>query len=1013
MTSTTAELPFPVAFMHRLIETEPDYASSYERMLDCYETLVRYCAMVQISDYFASGFPSADLNRLLLGRLKKENLALGHWIELVRRITLLQRHGAVKAFMPEMAEFYFRPGSEAFTLEAEIFDSKLVAIRNNWAHPRETRSTTNIERMLEEHRVLLDTVLAGLAFLARYTLYVPLKGPRPNIVKDAFVLMGPNERLRVARDLNLQLSPPVREHLEYEMTAFLVSEADRSRQLLLYPLSIFANRGGAEDLFLLESCRSDNEILRSLSYRGVRIGQKPLDIRPGSEHTSVIDRFQSLLARLGAGQNDSTLHTAPAGDDESSSYFAVQDNFIEEHTRTFVGRLYAQKALQEFVDKEPCGYFIVRGGPGQGKTALLCQLVQKNDFVRHFVDRSGGRADPCLILQSLVYQAIKRTKRHLTVPKSIPELMKLWEELVVAAAQEGTVVIVIDGLDELPGQGIDDVPYLITAGLPKSAYMVVALRPGERMDRLEEYVSEVPYQIYDLGPLELSEMREILRARASQITEAQLERIADASQGNPLYLRAVVDELEGNVNFNLHDLPSTIEGFFRRATRHLREGRNKILREVLGLLAVTRKALSLRELQQIIGTSQRELYEEGIRPVRQFLLDIDGAYSFYHAWFHEFLTRKLLYEDELRESHRKMAEWLSRRESQAFNYRWGSLAYHLFESGDHGRLIEVINTEFLAEKVRRFGYAVLEDVELLTRSFLEAGDPGLVERCVAIVERLRKVVGGDIIDDATRALQPYRPGPASFRTRLIAPKIRAIPSLDVYAGILPRTDVSADFFEVIPLGDRLLVGIGDAPGSGLKSAFVARFIGNLMHELVQKSPAIHGAELLSRLNSTIAGDRYFERISMQCVDLDPGQGIFHIATAGHPDPVLYSVRRGKCDVLPLFGDLLHDSFEQEMHLSVYEEYAAEITPGDILVLLTDGLTETHRLVGNPYGYRFTKIIEDRAGRGSKAIGEAILDDWRVHSREEDYADDVTVIVITVKSLVRTQASGHQNVSKGH
>lgn len=90
--------------MHRLIETEPDYASSYERMLDCYETLVRYCAMVQISDYFSAGFPNADLNRILLGRLKK-NLALGHWIELVRQITLLQRNGAIKAFMPVMAQF--------------------------------------------------------------------------------------------------------------------------------------------------------------------------------------------------------------------------------------------------------------------------------------------------------------------------------------------------------------------------------------------------------------------------------------------------------------------------------------------------------------------------------------------------------------------------------------------------------------------------------------------------------------------------------------------------------------------------------------------------------------------------------------------------------------------------------------------------------------------------------------------------------------------------------------------
>ena len=37
---------------------------------------------------------------------------------------------------------------------------------------------------------------------------------------------------------------------------------------------------------------------------------------------------------------------------------------------------------------------------------------------------------------------------------------------------------------------------------------------------------------------------------------------------------------------------------------------------------------------------------------------------------------------------------------------------------------------FLREKVRRFGFAVLDDVELLTRWLIEAGEPGLLERSV-------------------------------------------------------------------------------------------------------------------------------------------------------------------------------------------------------------------------------------------------------------------------------------------
>ena len=70
-------------------------------------------------------------------------------------------------------------------------------------------------------------------------------------------------------------------------------------------------------------------------------------------------------------------------------------------------------------------------------------------------------------------------------------------------------------------------------------------------------------------------------------------------------------------------------------------------------------------------------------------------------------------------------------------------------------------------------------------------------------------------------------------------------------------------------------------------------------------------------------------------------------------------------------------------------------PGDVLVLLTDGLTEGHGLGTHGYGYRFTDVVERLSDGSAKTIGEAILDDWRDYPRTEPYFDDVTVIVIRV------------------
>jgi hypothetical protein len=697
-------------------------------------------------------------------------------------------------------------------------------------------------------------------------------------------------------------------------------------------------------------------------------------------------------------RSDSQSQSMLQAEQRPADYFAIQKNIIELNARTHVGRLDVQHALEHFLEDQTQGYFIVRGMPGQGKTAFACQLVRDKGFVHHFVSFTGGRAEPRLILRSLLSQLIPRAAPKTTIPESIPELTKLWEELLARAAQDGPVVVVIDGIDELASPVLDETPYLTTEGLPRGAYVVVTARPGERLDCLKALVSTLPHFVYDLRPLELAEIEEIVRLRAPQTTNPNLRRIAETSQGNPLYLRAVLDELEDNSEFDLNELPSTVEGFYRHATAHLSDSNNESLRSVVGLLAVSRKPLSIRELHQITGASQRELHDRGIGPIRHFLGEADGAYWFYHASFHDFVIGKLIFEDELRSFHSRLATWLELRSNHDFDYRWMSLTHHLFEACERARLVETISQEFLIEKGRRFGYAVLEDIEILSRVLLDTGDPASVEACVNLVEGLRQVVGDDVTREATRAVrgERTRAKPSSLTSSVIATSVRNVRGLDVYVGSIPAGEITADFFEIIPRNEGLTVAIGDAPSSGLKSAFVARFMGNLFRNFVGRADAIDLGRILSEINATIAPFDYFERVSMQCIDVDTGRRLCEIANAGHPDPVLYSARRGKCDILHVPGDLLHDSFRQTRRIKMYDQYSAEVAAGDILILLTDGLTEGHQMMGDPYGYRFTRVVEEKACLAAREIGEAILQDWRMHSIDEEYSDDLMIVVIVLR-----------------
>jgi hypothetical protein len=689
----------------------------------------------------------------------------------------------------------------------------------------------------------------------------------------------------------------------------------------------------------------------------------------------------------------------PRAVEPSPASVTLQHHIVQQHAPRFVGRTHVQEAFVAFMASHAKGYFIVEGPPGQGKTALASHLVARHSYPHHFATREAASEDGA-VLASLLAQLGPAARGQSEPGESELRLARQFGRLVrehVASAKQ-SVVIVIDGLDELATSAETVPAFLLTDALPAGLFFFVTSRPGVSIDVLKSHLTVVPTRVYRLEGLDTAEVDAILRSSKVELSTDDIERLTLTSEGNPLYVTAAAMALADGEHVS--EFPSGIEGYFRRATRNLPN--SVVLRDTLGFLAVARIPLSVRQLAQLVKCRERQIVEEALRPVQHFLKEERGHFAFYHQSFHDFVTRELLYQDELRSYHARFAGQLTNPSRDFNEYRYAALAHHLFAAEEGDALTCYVDHAYLADKSRRMGYSVLEDVELIARSLLANQDPGAIRKCVALVEALSSVVGPDVLEQVARNARLNR----SLRT--LSQENRAdvttrVEGIDAHAVLIAKKAVSADFVELVPSGDRLWACIGDAPGYGLKSAFVARFVAAMFRSTVENGGGDDPARLLQQIDQAMNSDDYFDRLSMQCVMLSPMDNIVAFGNAGHPHPVLYSAARGRADKLPIDGPLLCDPLREAGLSAGRVARHAEVAPGDVIVLVSDGLTEGGRLDSHAYDYRFMPIVERHATTSAHTLCERILADWQSHKRPDAWTDDVSVVVLAVRSRSTTTA----------
>ncbi|HET7064610.1 MAG TPA: SpoIIE family protein phosphatase [Rudaea sp.] len=211
---------------------------------------------------------------------------------------------------------------------------------------------------------------------------------------------------------------------------------------------------------------------------------------------------------------------------------------------------------------------------------------------------------------------------------------------------------------------------------------------------------------------------------------------------------------------------------------------------------------------------------------------------------------------------------------------------------------------------------------------------------------------------------------------------------ELNALLSPARVVGGDLYSYVVRRDgRLCFLIGDVAGKGIPAAlFMARTITSAN----SRATAIEQPEqLLRQLNADLcAGNDDCMFVTLLCGVLDVASGRLMLASAGHDAPI----RVGE-------GGATRIELETGSPLGLYPDATfpsaqAQLAPGELIVLYTDGITEAFDPDGALYGEQRLFDILAQCDRLSPAgVIEAIVADVAAYTRDAAPADDLTLLVL--------------------
>lgn len=272
------------------------------------------------------------------------------------------------------------------------------------------------------------------------------------------------------------------------------------------------------------------------------------------------------------------------------------------------------------------------------------------------------------------------------------------------------------------------------------------------------------------------------------------------------------------------------------------------------------------------------------------------------------------------------------------------------------------------------------EINMLGETFNETADTLIKKKKVFEEERVKREIYAKELDLGLEVQ----------KSLFLKEKVE-FPSVDIATRYLPAKQVGGDFCNIFLKGEELVLTIADASGKGVEACFYSLIVRGMLRIFTQQYDDV-GKAVLEANNLFIQETGNTGMFVTVLVAIyNPLSRELKYFSAGH-NPLLLRRKDGHCELLNHLAPAMGVE-----HRGVTQQKTITLSPGDLVLFYTDGITEAHDEKNRLFSEkRLVRLIAEEGDMPAAEIADDILKAVEVFAGKAPQHDDITMIVMKVK-----------------